>query len=669
MIRSLSFRNKILLPVTAIVVLAGIVVAAIVSMVLQNLLNKELELAESAFETSIQERQVVILGNYEQMKAAIQKKALENAALFSQLPAVEEAYRVAHSGNIGDEADPSGQEARVMLRRMIKPYLNGFKTHLTGDQFQLHYHLPNNRSLARLWRDGWQTTRDGKRVDISDDLSSFRPTVAQVNATRKAMSSIEIGSGGLVVRGLCPVTAANGEHLGSNEVISPFLPIIDALRTTDRESFAVLMDSAYLDIATELHDEGKYPRFADRFVLCAATDATSADALLKDHLDLLDRGREGRVIEMLGTHSVAIVPIMDYSDLPVGLFISFLDMSAELTALESRRQEANATIAWLQFSTAVGTVIAVLVMAAIIWWISRSISRTLLQIISNLSHSSKEITVAAEQVSDSSQLVAEEATRQASSLEETSASMEQIASMTRQSADTTQRTHQMAGEALQATNRGTEAMERMNDGIKAIKYSSDQTAKIVKTIDEIAFQTNLLALNAAVEAARAGEAGKGFAVVAEEVRNLAQRSATAARDTTDLIAQSQTNAENGVQLSHEMSAILSEIACNVESVRQLTDEVKAAGTEQLQGIDQVNQAVEQMNVSTQSNAANSEEAAAASQQMSSLADMLNGMVDQLVVLVHGSRRAAAAGGTAAIGPLRPRVSLPADGRRRLEPHS
>jgi ABC-type transporter Mla subunit MlaD len=175
-------------------------------------------------------------------------------------------------------------------------------------------------------------------------------------------------------------------------------------------------------------------------------------------------------------------------------------------------------------------------------------------------------------------------------------------------------------------------MQAMSAAMDAIKTSSSDIAKIIKTIDEIAFQTNILALNAAVEAARAGEAGMGFAVVADEVRNLAQRSAQAAKETAAKIEGAIARTEQGVQISAKVAQALEEIVTKVRQVNQLVTEVSAASKEQTQGIDQVNTAVSQMDRVTQSNAASAEEAASASEELNAQALSLKDAVSQLLAL-------------------------------------
>ncbi|HSW01389.1 MAG TPA: methyl-accepting chemotaxis protein [Sedimentisphaerales bacterium] len=208
--------------------------------------------------------------------------------------------------------------------------------------------------------------------------------------------------------------------------------------------------------------------------------------------------------------------------------------------------------------------------------------------------------------------------------------------MTKQNADNAQQANTLSSEARKSAGTGAEAMSRMNAAIQQIQKSSDETANIIKVIDEIAFQTNLLALNAAVEAARAGEAGKGFAVVAEEVRNLAMRSAEAAKNTANMIQESARNSKNGVDIAGEVTKVLEEIVRSIGKTTDLVSEIASASQEQAQGIDQVNTAVAQMDKVTQQNAANAEESASASEQLTAQAASMNDIVNHLAALVGGA---------------------------------
>lgn len=300
--------------------------------------------------------------------------------------------------------------------------------------------------------------------------------------------------------------------------------------------------------------------------------------------------------------------------------------------------EAQNTASWAN-SLIIGVGIVAMVLSVIIaFFLIRSITRPIIRVASMLTLGAEQTTSAAGQVSSSSQSLAQGASEQAASLEETTASMEEMASMTNQNADNAAQAKKLAETAWNSAEKGTGAMERMSSAIIEIKRSSDETAKIIKTIDEIAFQTNLLALNAAVEAARAGEAGKGFAVVAEEVRNLAQRSAEAARSTSDMIADAVKNADNGVAISKEVAEALNEIAEGSRKVNDLVGEIAAASNEQSQGIQQINTAVNQMDQVTQSNAASAEESASASEELSAQAEELCNIVEELQAIVGSAVR-------------------------------
>ncbi len=283
------------------------------------------------------------------------------------------------------------------------------------------------------------------------------------------------------------------------------------------------------------------------------------------------------------------------------------------------------------------TVLAVAFLAAAAIWflVARGIAGSIHRVVALLSVGAEQVSSASGQVSAASQSLAQGATEQAAGLEETSSSLEEMSSQTKRSADNAEQANGLATEARTAAALGVDSMGRMNAAIREIQKSSDETAKINKVIDEIAFQTNLLALNAAVEAARAGEAGKGFAVVAQEVRNLAMRSAAAAKDTARMIEDSVRNSKNGVDIATEVSMVLEQIVQSVGQTTDLVSQMAAASREQAQGIDQVNIAMSQMDKVTQQNAANAEESASASEELSAQAELMHQAVQDLVALVGG----------------------------------
>jgi len=294
----------------------------------------------------------------------------------------------------------------------------------------------------------------------------------------------------------------------------------------------------------------------------------------------------------------------------------------------------------------------------------------LAQALSQVSSASQQITAVSGQISGSSQALSSSATSQASSLEEVSSSLQEMSSMTKQNASNAKEARSLSDGARGTAAKGVDSMKRLSEAISRIKASSDSTAKIVKTIDEIAFQTNLLALNAAVEAARAGDAGKGFAVVAEEVRNLAMRSAEAAKNTSNLIEESVRNAEGGVAINQEVLSNLREINEQVNKVSEVMAEIASASDQQSQGIDQITASVQQMSEMTQQNAANSEESAASSLELDNLAHKMQKMVDafQLGEQHRGATRHAALKTTRSSQPKSNKPMAPLFAEREWKPN-
>jgi len=303
--------------------------------------------------------------------------------------------------------------------------------------------------------------------------------------------------------------------------------------------------------------------------------------------------------------------------------------------------DAAANLAVASTGTLVGLAVALVVGVLLAFFMVRSITGPINRVITGMKAGAEQVASASGQVSASSQQLAEGSSEQASSLEQTAASLEMMASGAKQSADNTRLANSRTQEVRQSVERGQSAMEGLNAAMEKIKDSSDETAKIIKTIDEIAFQTNLLALNAAVEAARAGDAGKGFAVVAEEVRNLAQRSAEAAKGTADLIAGSVQNSDLGVQATAEVSETLEDVVKGVLEVSGLIQDVSSTAEEQARSVGEVNTAVSQMDEVTQANAAGAEESASASEELSAQAREMEILVEDLSALVGGGSRSAA----------------------------
>lgn len=274
-----------------------------------------------------------------------------------------------------------------------------------------------------------------------------------------------------------------------------------------------------------------------------------------------------------------------------------------------------------------------LICLAIFFCLNFFVMKPVKEVIAGLAEGADTTSRASDQLSAASQALADGASTQAASLEETSASLEEMAAMARQNADNAGQGDALMRGATEVIINANDSMARQNEAMSEIIKASEETSKIVKTIDEIAFQTNLLALNAAVEAARAGEAGAGFAVVADEVRNLAMRAADAAKNTAHLIEGTLNKVKEGSAIAKNTSDEFADVAEKSGGVAALISEIAVASKEQTGGIDQINMAVTAIDKVTQENSANSEEAAAVAQEMQGQADIIQMYTKRLAALV------------------------------------
>jgi len=367
----------------------------------------------------------------------------------------------------------------------------------------------------------------------------------------------------------------------------------------------------------------------DEFAAGTKSEYTTFNTKLAARLENEKVGREGLGSEVLigqlklgkEAYAEGAIPIIEGGK-RVGM----------LSSLRSKAISRKNTIDTVEMLSMV-SLICILIVLPFTLFFARSITNPINVAVTELGEGSEQVAAAAGEISNASQSVAQGSAQQASSLEETASSLEEMSSMIKNNAGN-------AKEADALTKGSRENLQSANKSMKALISSLEETstassnvARIVKTIDEIAFQTNLLALNAAVEAARAGEAGAGFAVVANEVRNLAQRSAEASKNTQGLIADIIQKIETGAVLVTETDDFYREAAVSVQKVADLISDIAEASDEQARGIEQVRHAVDEIDKVVQGAAANAEESASASEEMSAQAGQMRGTVSELAGIV------------------------------------
>jgi len=371
-----KIRTKLLLPVFVVLALTSALgVWALnggVSALVLDQLTTTNEILNRGLEESTAAKMQAINGNIQRMS----NRALEEAVILANMPGVADAYRLAHEGDLDDENDPFSQQAREQLRQTFKPVIATFKSTMGVDELKLHFHLPTGRSLTRLWRNGWQTKRDGKKIDISDDLRGFRRTVVEINTgTHAPLKGIEVGRGGFAIRGVTAIADEQGIHLGSAEVLLPFNDLVKFSKTSDAQNFAVYMNADLLPIATKLQDSAKYPVLDGRYVLCATTNSAVTQPVVNS--DFLNQGTKTLVSRQIDNSYVSAFPINDYSGKQAGVLVMVQDVTQTLASLHHIQTTGEQSIEKMKRDALIGALFLLVLIGSIVFVVTSSFTTPL----------------------------------------------------------------------------------------------------------------------------------------------------------------------------------------------------------------------------------------------------------------------------------------------------
>lgn len=519
-------------------------------------------------------------------------------------------------------------------RAMLADVFGRNGTFIEGMEEQVTYTL----SLQDFWRNRFILSSSSRAQKAYEDLQNL-PGTKEAYAMRAGIKIIDkrqfiarqiieiCGYGGLIHNFKNLVLRKNpkyGEHF--NTLYTKFLTLVD-----EYTSLGHLSDMDRVSLTGLKTTMAKYQQSVSTLMANTDLDTNAMDKLVK-----VNDSPAIAALKMMSNGGDFRLDTQKWFSLQSQNMVDHAQIFTIITEEEER--QLNTIIHHAERVMLINIIVAALVFATSITmaiFIIRNITRPIGSVVTLLNTSTEQIETVSTVVSNSSQDLSDKAHEQAANLEEISSSLEEVTSMVQQNADNSNQANVMSSNAATATNDGLQAMVVMDKAIHEIKNSADATAKIIKTIDEIAFQTNLLALNAAVEAARAGEAGAGFAVVAEEVRNLAQRSAQAAKDTAALIEQSQNNADNGVTASGKVRGIIKELVETMGKIAVLNDEITVASNEQSTGVSQINSAISQLDQLTQTNASNASHSAESSKTLKDDATNLKNIVQTLISIVDG----------------------------------